>query len=73
MVQLASADINKDSGKREKIYYINDLKRRSKTRVTVPVLLLSPVGDHDFYKTYTGALETTVKYKEFYTSTDLRN
>lgn len=71
-VQQANTGIHVD-GFREKIYNINDLKRRSSKLIKIPLLIVSSPNNIGLYRQHKGSLETTVKYKEFYSSTDLNH
>ena len=61
------------NGFREKIYNLNDIKRRSTKIVKIPILLVPGPNNVNLYKNHKGSLESTIKYKEFYSSTNLKH
>ena len=54
-------------------YQINGLKARSSMIVDIPIFLRDPENLNGFYDHFNGALETTVSYAEFATSTDTKH
>ena len=54
-------------------YYLNGIKAHSSKVFEIPIYLMDPAEKHGFYDNFTGALETTVTYNEFTTSSKPKN